>query len=324
MKIFSAPDERFAGLDRKTLLFLLLAAAIVLATVVAALIRQDFFTQTTRLYVFTDSAQGIAKGMAVHFSGFRIGTVDDLSLEPNATVKVRLVINSHYTPFIRQDSEARLAKEGLIGASIIEIARGSPQMRPMANDGVLKFERAGDFADIARDLAQRIEPILDDIKSITESINNPEGDIRQTVKNARQATAQLAEAAGSVSAIARSGDARLGAIQERVDGVLERAGTALDTLAGSLATVDRRLPGLLLKLETTLNNFESTSAHARSLSSRLAEDVPPAMDDGRGLVRETREIVQGVRTAWPIRNIVPPAAEQALPLDSHDEPRPRR
>lgn len=326
METFSKQDPRFAELGRKTVIFLILAAAIVLGTVMAGLVHQDYFIKTTRLYFFADSAQGIAKGMSVQLSGFRIGTVDELSLEPNATVKVRLVINSQYAHFIKQDSQARLSKEGLIGTSIIEISSGSPQVRQVQNDGVLKFNRAKDIADIAPDLAGRIGPILTDIKSITQSINDPEGDVRQMLKSVRQASAQLAEAAASVNAIARSGDARITDIQEHVNVVLGRAGTSvdkastvLDTLGGTLATVDKALPEVLLKLNSTLDNANSASVEARRLISGLSADLPPAVSEGRALAQETREVVQGAKKTWPIRNYLSPAEEQALPFDSNDD-----
>ncbi|MGH8752904.1 MAG: MlaD family protein [Burkholderiales bacterium] len=328
METFSKQDPRFAELGRKSVIFLILAAAILFGTMMAGLVHQDFFTKTTRLYFFADSAQGIAKGMSVQLSGFRIGTVDELSLEPNATVKVRLGINSQYAHFIKQDSQARLSKEGLIGTSIIEITPGTPQVRQVQNDGVLKFNRAKDIADIAPDLAGRIGPILTDIKSITQSINEPEGDVRQTLKSVRQASAQLAEAAASVNTIARSGDARIADIQEHVSVVLDRAGTnvdkagtVLDTLGGTLATVDRALPEVLLKLNSTLENAEAASVNARRLSELLSEDLPPAVAEGRGLMQDTREVVQGAKKTWPIRNYLPPAEEQALPFDSNDDAR---
>jgi phospholipid/cholesterol/gamma-HCH transport system substrate-binding protein len=328
METFFKQDPRFKELGSKTVLFLILATAILVGTVTAGLVHQDFFTKTTRLYFFADSAQGISKGMSVQLSGFRIGTVDELSLESSGTVKVRLVINSQYTHFIRQDSEARLFKEALIGASIIEISPGTPQIRQVQNDGVLKFNRTKDIADIAPDLAGRIGPILTDIKSITQSINDTDGDFRQTLKSVRRAYAELAEAAVSVNKLTRSSDERLDAIHGRINIVLDRAGanvdkagTVIDTLGGTLATVDRALPEVLLKLNSALDNAQAASVNARKLSELLSEDLPPAVSEGRGLVQDTREVVQGAKKTWPIRNYVPPAEEQALPLDSHDDAR---
>ena len=326
METFPKPDQRFKQIGSKAVIFLILAAALALGTVTAGLVHQDYFVKTARLYFFADSAQDIAKGMSVQLSGFKVGTVDNLWLEPNATVRVRLLINRQYIHFVRQDSQARLAKEGLIGTSFIEITPGTPEVRQVENDGVLKFARAKEIADVVPDLAARIGPILADIKSITQSINDPNGDVRQALKGIHQASTSLAEAADSVSQLARSGDTRIASIQEHANYVLDRAGASvdktnnlLDTLGGTLVTVDKAIPEVLFKLNSALDNANAASIEARKLVSGLSTDLPPAVSEGRSLMRDTHEVVQGAKKTWPIRNYLPPAAEQALPFDSNDD-----
>jgi len=51
MKIFAEHDNRFEGLELKTGLFLLLAAFLIAAGIIAALVRQGVFTQTTPLHL---------------------------------------------------------------------------------------------------------------------------------------------------------------------------------------------------------------------------------------------------------------------------------
>src|SRR5262245_36359358 len=118
MKAFAEHDPRFEGLERKTGIFLALAGLLVVAGFAAALVRQGAFTQTTHLHFFANSAQGITKGMAVQLFGFKIGAVDQLSLEtvgsgaPAGSVRVRLQIENEYLPLINRDSVARIGKEG--------------------------------------------------------------------------------------------------------------------------------------------------------------------------------------------------------------------
>ena len=281
----------------------------------------------------TVSSCGTIRPFATHrLSGFRIGTVGDVSLEPNAKVKTRLVINSSYTNLIPQDSEARLAKAGLIGASFIEIVPGTPQARPVPNNGVLKFDRGGDFTDMAEQLTAKIAPILDDLKKLTASINEPGGDIRQTIVNVRQATAMLAELSQRMSQLAAGGEKKIDPLLARADKaieqttdtigkvgvVIDKAGTAIATLGGTLAMLDQRLPEVLLRLDQSLRNVEAVTADARRLSSSLAEELPPVVKEARAMAEDTREIVDGAKRAWPIRNLVPAPQEKSLPLDSYE------
>jgi len=307
MKIFAEHDRRFEGLERKTGLFVLLAALLTAAVVVAALYRQGVFTQTTHLHFFAPSAQGIGKGMAVQLFGFKIGTVDSLSLEPTGAVRVKLVVASEYLRLINQDSVARLAKEGLLGAGIIEIVPARTASRPVPENGVLKFERSADFSSVAEELSEQLKPILADIKQITESFNKPDGDIRQTFKNARAATAELA-------ALARNTDRQLASVLGKADTAFAKASTTLDTVSGGVA----QLPELMLKLERTLTNLEAVSVDAKKLSAAAVEDLPPTLREARALAEDGRVIVDGAKRAWPIRTFIAEPREQALPLDSFD------
>jgi len=325
MSIFSEHDRRFEGLEPRTGLFVAVAVLILLGTIAASLITHDAFTPTTRIFFFAHSAQGIRNGMSVQLSGFKIGSVQELRIEPDARVRVMLAVDNKYTALIPQDSEAGLAKEALIGASYIEIEPGKNKALTVAEDSVLKFYRAIDFADMAQDLKEKLDPILADIKQVTQSINDPEGDIRKTMSNVRQATALVAELAQQVSQLAKRSEGRVDAIAGKVDRILdqtgatlERARGALDTAARSLDTVERRLPDLLLRLDQSLKNVESVTADARRLSSGLGDDLPLAIREGRGLVEDAHEIVDGAKQAWPVRNFVAPPGQTALPLDSYD------
>ena len=325
MSIFSEHDRRFEGLEPRTGLFVAVAVLILLGTIAASLITHDAFTPTTRIFFFAHSAQGIRNGMSVQLSGFKIGSVQELRIEPDARVRVMLAVDNKYTALIPQDSEAGLAKEALIGASYIEIEPGQNKEMPVTELSVLKFYRAIDFADMAQDLKEKLDPILADIKQVTQSINDPEGDIRKTMSNVRQATALVAELAQQVSQLAKRSEGRVDAIAGKVDRILdqtgatlERARGALDTAARSLDTVDRQLPALLLRLDQSMKNIESVTADARRLSFSLGDDLPLAIREGRGLVEDAHEIVDGAKQAWPVRNFVAPPGQKALPLDSYD------
>jgi phospholipid/cholesterol/gamma-HCH transport system substrate-binding protein len=311
-KAFAEQDPRFEGLERKTGLFLALAAALVIGALVAALVRQGVFTQTTHLQFFANSAQGIAKGMAVQLFGFKVGAVDAVSLETNGSVRVRLQLEREYLRLINQDSTARIGKEGLIGASVIELVPGSAASRPVAENDILKFERAADFSSMAEELSAQLRPILADLKSLTESVNRPDGDIRMTLRNSRQATAELAAAAREWGKFASNADRGFTGVLAKADQAVEKIDT---TFAKASATVERldtslaRMPDLMLKLDRTLSNVEAASA-----------DLPQTMRDARVVARDGRTMLDGAKGSWPFNSMVAEPREQALPLDSFDGP----
>jgi phospholipid/cholesterol/gamma-HCH transport system substrate-binding protein len=317
--VLAEESHRSAKLGRKVAMFLAIAVALVIALAAAALVRHDLFTQTARLYFFADSASGIGKGMSVQLSGFKIGTIDELELESDARVKVRLVINSKYVQFIAQDAEARLAREGLLGVSVVKLIPGTREMRRVANDSVLKFARADD-------ITEKVEPILADIKAITQSLKDPDGDLRQTLKNLRTATERLANTQTAIDQVlldTRKAVKNVDSVIAGADHALKTAATTTDKASALFDGMNERMPGILLKLDAALASAEAASANAKRITSELANDLPPVLQDARATARDTREITEGAKQAWPIRNWVAPVAESALPLDSHDGvPRP--
>lgn len=331
MTAFGEIDPRFSGLERKAVLFLGLAGLICIAAIAAALVRQGYFTQTSRIYVFANSALGISKGMAVQLSGFKIGSVEDLTLEPDTRVKVLLQLKSDYLRLIPQDSQARLAKESLIGAGFIEIVPGSKNSRPVASNAVLAFERGRDLTAIADELTEKLNPILEEVHRFTSTVNDPQGDLRQTLRNIRDTTAMIASMRGDLQRLAAGATERVDSISGKVElvldrtaGTLDKAGRAIDSLGNTLATVDKELPNIVLKLDQSLKNVESVTADARRIAGALGEQLPGAVQEGRAMVEDVQEIVDGAKRSWPIRNVLPPAVESPPALDSHESGKPTR
>ena len=107
-------------------------------------------------------------------------------------------------------------------------------------------------------------------------------------------------------------------------GTLDKTGRAIDTLGNTLATVDRELPKIVDKLDQSLKNVESVTTDARRIAGALGEQLPDAIREGRAMVEDAREIVDGAKRAWPIRNILPQPVESAPALDSHESAAPAK
>ena len=315
MDLDSVPQRKL----RWQALWFVLAALLLLGALLGGVAwKQGTFAKTTQLFFFAKSADGMNKGMAVKFRGFRIGTVEEISLEPNGSVKVRLLINSAHTRFVPQDSTAHLTKEGMIGASIIEIEAGATGASPVANNGVLAFTRLRDFNNIAEELAGQIQPILNDVKKITVMVNDPDGELRQTIKNLNTLSAALLETRQELSHLVQNTDQRLDRTFGRLDTVLGNAGERLDQVGASLKTLNEKLPDLMLKVDTSLDNARAATANIKKITEEGVEQVPGILRDGKAAAEDTREVLGGVKNSWLGRSFVPAPTETLIPLDSHD------
>jgi phospholipid/cholesterol/gamma-HCH transport system substrate-binding protein len=168
MALLRDNDPRFRNLERKVGVFVLVALAGVLLTVFGIGLKQELFTPRTHLYFISDTGQDLHEDMAVKLSGFVIGKVDRVELTEAAKVKVTLSILSEYMKWVKTDSKARLGKEGVIGASIIDISVGGDGARVLEKDAQIVFERERGLGTVVDQLYAQVQPLLADIRQLIQ------------------------------------------------------------------------------------------------------------------------------------------------------------
>ena len=88
------------------------------------------FKLTTTFY----NVSGLQVGNNIRFSGINIGTVDNIHIINDSTVRVDMMIRKEVHQFIKSDCEVAIGSEGLIGDKLITITQGSPDA-PLAKEG---------------------------------------------------------------------------------------------------------------------------------------------------------------------------------------------
>ena len=166
MAILHDDDTRFKGLEKKIGFFVIIALLGIVLTVAAVGIQQDVFSPKTRLFIVTDSGNEISEGMAVKLRGFNIGKVEKLELTDDARVKVTLSILRSHMKWVKSDSKARLLKEGVIGANIIEITLGSEKEKPLEHNALIAFERERGLGQVVDQLYAEVIPLIEDLKRV--------------------------------------------------------------------------------------------------------------------------------------------------------------
>ena len=88
------------------------------------------FTVNSTFY----SVSGLQVGNNVRFSGINVGTVDNIAIINDSTVKVFMMIRKEVQQFIKSDCKAAIGSEGLIGDKLIIITQGSTDA-PLVREG---------------------------------------------------------------------------------------------------------------------------------------------------------------------------------------------
>jgi phospholipid/cholesterol/gamma-HCH transport system substrate-binding protein len=302
MSILIEQDSDVALLHRGTRRFLLLGLLATVLLVAAIFLRQGLFRQTAVLGFVADSAQDISKGQSVKIAGFRVGSVETVTLRADGKVEVQLEIDADYMRFVTHDAVIELRKEGLVGSAVLEIMPGPDKTRLAANEAKLAFTRNDGLTAMANNLRDKIMPVLGDIKVITGILADPQKGLPGTLAQVRETTASL-------NTLLQTGNRQVGDIGQAATAVLGKAEQGLVQLDRTLGTVNERLPALLDKTQRIVEHVEKISADAES-------SVPPLLHDGGAVAADVREIVTGAKTAWPIKNLVEAPASQKLKADS--------
>jgi phospholipid/cholesterol/gamma-HCH transport system substrate-binding protein len=85
------------------------------------------------------SVEGIAVGTDVRLAGIKVGTVTDLELDP-ASYRARATFTVRGDLEIPEDSDVKIASEGLLGGSFVELTPGASEFALAAGDEVLNTQ----------------------------------------------------------------------------------------------------------------------------------------------------------------------------------------
>jgi phospholipid/cholesterol/gamma-HCH transport system substrate-binding protein len=319
-------DPRFRHLKRKVSGFVALALALVCLVVFFIGREHDLFTQKYELCFTVEKGTGFTRGMPVKLSGFRIGRVKSISLNESATVDIVLQIDSRYQKWIHSDSRARLQKEGLVGDMIVDVSVGSATTPLLRHQDRLAFEKTKGLDELADEIAEKVKPVLVQIRDIIEYVNDPKGDLKQSFRNIHALSAQLENTRRHADELLGSGTTAVNASAARVDRVLTEADSRLKELAPALAhleksgaTLEQRLPPLLEKLDGTVGNLLEISRTTAATSSRVMPRIPPMVDNAEETLDRGNRLLEGVSGVWPLSSAVPPpVTERLVPGDGHE------
>ena len=88
------------------------------------------FTVNSTFY----NVSGLQVGNNIRFSGINVGTVDNIAIINDSTVKVFMMIRKEVKQFIKSDCKAAIGSEGLIGDKLIIITQGTTDA-PLVREG---------------------------------------------------------------------------------------------------------------------------------------------------------------------------------------------
>ncbi len=188
---------------------------------------RNLFHDVTKVYtVFTD-IKGLGRGSNVRFSGINVGTVSDITIKNDTTVRVELSIQTDYMKFIKADSKVEITNEGLMGNKILIIHHGSADaptlkefetlqstktinIEDIVNEATKIIRNARDATNVFLEVSRHLQAGHGDLgrliydTSITRNLNQTINQLKMTSRNTKDISDHIREGKGDLGSLVYS------------------------------------------------------------------------------------------------------------------------
>jgi phospholipid/cholesterol/gamma-HCH transport system substrate-binding protein len=285
------------------------------------------FVQHTNIYFHAPDALNISKGMPVRLHGVPVGSVRDVALADRGGVRVRIGINSDYVPRLTRSSQARLTREGYVGATSIQIVNGpaDSDQTPAAEGEEIRFVAQKGMADMLDEVRQQMTPAFQALREAAAEMADPGSDFRRSITALREVMEVLPPATRELRQVLAQTNRTMVTVSQQAESIGRQTEQTLSVLARVGEQSEQHLPVLAGKLSTTLEGLDATAAQLRETTRANGEalreilaSTPELLRGGAEVVRDTQELTSAARQTWLLRDYIQPSEMRTLPVDSFE------
>ncbi len=276
------------------------------------------FGERYRLVSLMRSGAGLAPGASVQVAGQNVGQVERIDWIPpeerrehDAAVVVWMAVNRGVREQIREDSEARLRTQGLLGDRVVDIRPGSPGAPVLEEGDTLPAAEPLDYQEILERASGAVTGLAELTRRLEEVARRAlagEGSLGRLVTD-ETLYRRLSELSGSLARVlerAERGEGTMGRLltDDRLYERMVSVTASLDTLTagvaggrgtlGRLAASDslyRDARSAVVRADSLLRRLEAGEGTAGKVLARdeLYEELLRALADVNALLSDLRE-----------------------------------
>ena len=235
--------------------------------------RQNMFKKTFTISAYFQNVNGLQNGNNVRYSGIDIGTVKDITMVNDSTIKVEMSIDEKIITHIKKDAIATIGSDGLVGNMILNIVPGNGHAEIISNgDTIESYSKIGadDILSTLSVSSENAAILTSDLLKITTAMIKGKGtvglllndtimaqDLKQSVTNLRVASRSATNTINELNTIISS----LKTNDETVLGMLMNdtiSGTKLKDIIGHLETSSMEIENVLSSINIAVDDFNSS------------------------------------------------------------------
>ena len=249
---------------------------------------RQLFTSTFRISAVFKDVAGLQPGNNVRLSGINVGTVDNIMIVSDTTVRVEILIDESTRKFIKKDAVASIGSEGLMGNKTIIVYPGTGGKTEIENNDIVQTTSPLGVDDFMISLKRTIDnatKITSDLSKITENIQSGKGSIGRLLMDQ-----SISQNVDSTFTNLKDGSAGFKILMNKandIDEILTSLKTTINNTSSITSNVSKITDsihsgkgtiGMLLMDSTMRQNIDSTVANLKESSAGLKTLMKKAKD----------------------------------------------
>lgn len=256
--------------------FVILGTVLFLIAVYFIGARQNMFGNTIEVSTVFKNVNGLQEGNNVRFSGINVGTVSELEIINDTTIKVYMALEQKIAKHMRKNAVASVGSDGLVGSMIVNIAPGKGKADLVAQGDELRSNSKVTTEEVMGTLnkvGENADLLTEDLLKTIRSLNRGGGalgrllndtvmgaDLHRTIINIKNTTAQAEQAIQELNGMVQQMNLR-----ESTAGAL-----LSDTVSGG-------------KMRNIIANLETSSAEIKKMAVDM-NSVVGQIRNGNGAI----------------------------------------
>lgn len=267
-----------------------LAVGSLLILIFAAAVAGNRLTQKWDTYyiVFEDyPVSGLQVGGTVNYQGIKVGRVEEIKIDPEDVLKVRVKINIETGTPIKENTEAVLSLIGITGLKAVEIRGGTNEAKTMKPGSYIKpgSTMIDDISERAISIAEKLDLIAANINDMTNEQN------RENIARILQETGQIlhdtrSNLSGTLDAISRIANNTA----DLTEGLSRNIDFISQNLASNMDLVSQSTAESLEMIAETLNS------ELIVITQNLNQSISDISEQGEYLLQDTRFHLNNIGT----------------------------
>lgn len=294
--------------------------------------RQGVFGDSLALYVDFKDVKGLRAGNNVLYSGIKIGTIDDITIVNDTTIRVKMAVERSVKDFLKNNALVSVGSSGLVGNMLLNITPVSGQASMVKAQDFLETKQSVEVNEMVNQLSatnNNIILITEHLLEISQKLNEGQGsfsrlinddqmgqNLQATMHNLEEMSTQINLASRQMAQFAEQltdGSGNLGYLLRDSSLKYQMAGLSdnLDTLLSvktapildSLQTLSIAMASAGRTVDALLQNLEQNEGLLTTLlqDSVLSEDLQATMHNLEQGTQKFDENMKALQYSWPFK-----------------------